>query len=262
MKKKVIITTVVAFVLLAAVIAAGLNAIFTVTHVRADFTTYSEAGSADAVELRGRLDQYIGKSSTFLDLGELSEEVARYPFFRLACIEKRYPTTVYLRIEERKETYAIAGEDGYTTFADNGLLLRSGLSENTNRCGGQNILLEGFSFTAEGSPATMQGEYAEALLSVMQAFKSALTEPRANVLTVTLMRNTSDRRNDFFRIRMCEGVAIDLADPASYPAEKAALALEKYFALSDEMRTFGFITVVDGANGELFADYSRNSRLG
>ena len=39
MKQKTIITTIIAFVLLVAVIAAGVNAIFTVTYVRATFRT-------------------------------------------------------------------------------------------------------------------------------------------------------------------------------------------------------------------------------
>ena len=52
MKKRSILTTVIAFVLLVAVIAAGLNAIFTVTYVRANFRTYTERGAATAEELK------------------------------------------------------------------------------------------------------------------------------------------------------------------------------------------------------------------
>ena len=46
MKKRAILTTVVAFLLLVAVIAAGLNAVFTVTYVNARFLTYTEEGDA------------------------------------------------------------------------------------------------------------------------------------------------------------------------------------------------------------------------
>ena len=68
MKKRSILTTVIAFVLLVAVIAAGLNAIFTVTYVRANFRTYTERGAAAAEELKEELNGYVNRSSVFLDL--------------------------------------------------------------------------------------------------------------------------------------------------------------------------------------------------
>ena len=52
MKQKTILTTIIAFVLLVAVIAAGVNAIFTVTYVRATFRTYTERGAAAAESLK------------------------------------------------------------------------------------------------------------------------------------------------------------------------------------------------------------------
>ena len=61
MKKRTILTTVVAFVLLVAVIAAGVNAIFTVTYVRATFRTYTERGAAAAESLKEELNGYIKK---------------------------------------------------------------------------------------------------------------------------------------------------------------------------------------------------------
>ena len=92
--------------------AAGLNAIFTVTHVKTEFTTYSEEGREEARTLRERLDGFVGKSTTFLDLEDISAIVEEYPFFRLEALEKQYPTTVYVRVSERKETFAVLREDG------------------------------------------------------------------------------------------------------------------------------------------------------
>lgn len=262
MKKKAILTTVVCAVLLLLVVAAGLNAIFTVTLVRTEFTTYSEEGRAEAEDLRKRLDGFVGKSSAFLDLGEISGIVAEYPFFKLESLEKRYPTTVYVRVSERRETFAVARADGdYDLYAENGVFLRTSASAD-NRAGGQNVLLEGFSLGAEGTPAMLTGEYAQSLLGAAEAFSEELSEIRANVLSVTLVKNTSNARNDYFRIRMHEGVVVDLANPAAMAKEKAALALARYAALSDEARSFGYITVVDGEDGTLLSDYSRNSLLG
>ena len=222
MKKRVIFTTVVAFVLLGAVIAAGLNAIFTVTHVRTDFTTYSEEGRAEAIELRERLDGFVGKSSTFLHLEEIEKIVEEYPSFRIEALEKRYPTTVYLRVSERRETLAILREDGkYDLYADSGTFLRTA-DDAENRAGGSNVLLEGFSLRAEGEPQTLTGEYAEAVLAAVRAMEEKLVELRANVLAFTLVKNTSSARNDYIRVTMREGVVVDLANPAVLAGEKAA----------------------------------------
>lgn len=260
MKKRLIITTVVAFVLLAAAIAAGLNAIFTVTHVRAEFTTCSEAGEAEAVELREKLDAYIGKSSTFLNLNDVRKTVESYPCFRLECIEKQYPTTIRLMITERKETFACAREEGgYAIFDEEGRYLYDS-ETNVNRVAGENILLDGFSLDADNM--LLVGDYVEQLLSVAATFRDTLTEIRANVISVTLKKQTSDARSDFFRIQMQEGVVIDLVNPSVRAEDKADVALQTYMKLSDEARTFGFITVVDRTEtGELFSDYSRNSQF-
>ena len=59
MKKRSILTTVVAFLLLAAVVAAGLNAVFTVTYVNADFVTYTQEGEQEAQQLKEQLNGYL-----------------------------------------------------------------------------------------------------------------------------------------------------------------------------------------------------------
>ena len=78
--------------------------------------------------------------------------------------------------------------------------------------------------------------------------------------SVRLEMPVTDASSHYFRIQMREGVVIDLIAPAVKIAEKADAALRKYASLSDEERTFGFITVVDGTDG-IRTDYSRNSAL-
>lgn len=261
MKKRLVITTVVAFFLLVAILAAALNTIFTVTHVRTDFSTYSEAGKEEAATLREELDAYIGKSTTFLDLEEVASTVEKYPYFHLEKIEKQYPTTIYLRILERKETFSVAEQGGgYADYADNGVFLRTA-ETCENRAGGDNILLTGFAFTRSGEPAVFKGTYAEEVRLAAEAFRERLGEVRANIVSIELVRKTSDARNDFFRIHTREGVVIDLGNPASLAADKARLAVERYLSLGDEDRIFGYITVLDGNDGKLYSDYTRNSAL-
>ncbi len=259
MKKKVILTSIVAFVLLAAAIAAGLNAVFTVTHVRAEFVTVSEEGRADAAELREKLDAFIGKSTTFLNTEEVREVVESYPCFKLKQIEKQYPTTIYLSVTERKEAYVLAQKNGkYAVFDEEGKYLYE-KTTTQNRASGENIVLNGFLLSNQNG--ALGGTYAKEIKSVFSAFCERLGEVRANVISISLVSPTSNRVNDFFRVRMREGVVIDLSNPQLKTAEKALLALDRYESISDEDRIFGFITVVDGADGKPVSDYSRNSSL-
>ena len=59
MKKKVLILTGVAVALLIAVIAAALNAVFTVARVEVHFSVCSSQGEAEAVLLQGELDRRL-----------------------------------------------------------------------------------------------------------------------------------------------------------------------------------------------------------
>ncbi len=261
MKTRVILTTLVAFLLLVAVTAAGLNAVFTVTNVRSEFRTYSADGERDAAALRTELDGFVGASTTFFDLDEIRGAVEKYPCFRLEEVKKEFPSTLRVVVRERRETFAVALEEGgYAVLDEEGNYLY-GKEENVNRVFGANILLEGFDpISSAGTPG---GAYFDAWREVASVFEEALTEIRANVVSVTLMRTTSVERNDFFRIRMREGVVVDIGNPSFKPTEKAQLAVRDYLALADEERIFGFITVVDSpASGEVLPpDYSRESNL-
>lgn len=260
MRKRVLLATFVALVLLAAAIGAGMNAVFTVTNVRAEFSTCSEAGAEEAVRIRAALDGFVGKSTTFLDLDDVRAAVEENPCFRVESAEKIYPATVRVSVSELREEFACRTETGYAILDGEGKCLYE-KEENVNRVSGENILLEGFGL--EYSGGTAQGEYFENVLEVATAFRASLGEIRSNVVSITLVKVTSAARNYFFRIRMKEGVVIDLGNPAEKAGEKAAAAIGAYNALSDENRIFGFITVLDSPEtGEVLRpDYSRDSRL-
>ncbi len=253
MTKRKLLTAIVAFVLLAAVVAAGLNAIFTVTYVRLEYESYSLQGSEEGGDLREKLDAFVGKSTTFLDLDDVAAVVAKYPAMRLISIEKRYPTVVRLVVRERRETFTFARQDGYAVLDEEGKYLYDKQTTD-NRAAGKNILLEGFSFTvADGE---VSGAYLPELTALAAAFRSEIKELRANILSVTVAQATERPEDHTFRLVMQEGVMIDIAEPAVHIGEKAACALEQYLALSDEERTGGYLTVVEGPDG-IHYDYSR-----
>lgn len=254
-RTRVILSTLIALLLLAAAIAAGLNAVFTVTYIRAEFSTFSEEGSRDAAELKEKLDRFVGKSTTFLDLDDVEEVVKDYPHFTIGSLGKKFPSTVEISVFERREAYAFLGEDGAFVFLDEkGNFLTDGNADTANRAGGRNILLENFplSFSETGG---VSGEYLGELLAVMDTFKEVLTEIRANVVSVTLDLGTTDRKNVTFRVQMAEGVILVLESPSRLTEEKAALAVTRYGALADEERLYGLLTVYETENGELRASY-------
>lgn len=251
MKKKVILSTIVSFLLLFAVVAVGLNAIFTVTVVNADFCVYSEDGRGEAEALKADLDKFVGKSSTFLKIEDVEKTVRSYPAFRVTQVRKKYPEAVEVSVCERKETYAFKTENGFSLLDENGCYLYD-KKENTNRLGGGNILLEGFEFSVS-EREFVTGEHAQTLFEAFGAFSEKLTEIRANVTGAAFVKASSS--TSYFRFYMREGVAIDLYGADRMVKEKAQAAAEKYLSLSDLERTEGVISVVYTNAGQLNVDY-------
>lgn len=256
MKKRVILTTVVSIVLLLAVILAGLNAVYTVTSVRANFQTFSNDGDSEARELQGKLDSFVNSSTVFLALDEVQAVVDEYPCFRLEEMEKRYPDRVQLKITERKETFFYCLPDGsYAILDEKGEFIYEKESD-VNRTGGGNILLSGFGFEIDGDG--VRGNYFEELTGVFAVLSETLFEVRANVLSITLDYGGDEgtTTNDFFSIEMREGVLIEIYAPHTKADEKTRLAIEYYASeLKDFERVRGAITVVDSLSDELILDY-------
>lgn len=254
MKKRAIIATAVAFILLLAVVAAGLNIVFTVSYVDVTFVSFSQAGDKDAAELKEKLDSFVGKSTTFLDLADVEATVEEFPCFRTEEIKKHFPNKIELTVSERREAFAFEREDGKFAILDEDGKYLYDKEENVNRTGGKNILLEGFTLTT-GEEGEVEGLYFLELLSVFGVFRETLVQPRANVLSVRLYRPASDPINDIFFIDMSEGVEIDVGNPAHKTEEKARGVLERYLSLKDIERTYGRIAAEDRGD-EVKVEYS------
>ncbi len=244
MKQKTIITTIIAFVLLVAVIAAGVNAIFTVTYVRATFRTYTERGAAAAESLKEELNGYINRSSVFLNLDDVRATVEADPRFEVVSVAKEYPETVVVEVVERREAFAVAAEDGtYTVLDEEGWALGSSQTAEGY------ILLEGFALTVQDGRAG--GENFDLLLQAYNAMRELLGEVRANVLSVAYQ---SPADWTLFRIQMREGAEIVLLNPADRTGEMAAAATQCYLDMTDADRILQTITVTLTTEGEIAVD--------
>ena len=249
--KKALIMTSIAFVLLLAVVAAGLNVIFTVTYIEASFTTCSLQGEEDAKALKAELDEFVGDSTTFLKLDKVKAAVEKYPCFRLESVKKKLPKAVEVTVRERRELFAYQTEDGkYAMIDTEGVCIRLS-DDNVSRTGGENVLLKNFSLTAEvGQPVS--GAYFDALLSAFAGFEAYLTDARANVREVVLSYNASSQALNSFDIEMQEGCVIVMYNPLSRADEKAKKAVEVYQGFDDIQKMYSSIVVAeDRESGEI-----------
>lgn len=249
MKKKVILTSIVSFVLLLLVIFAGINAIYTVTSVRANFSTFSAEGESEAHELQEKLNSFVNKSSIFLKVGAIQDTVNEYPYFYLDEVKKHYPDRVELKISERKEAFTYLSDGKYVVLDEAGKYLCE-KETNANRAGGENILLEGFNFAGD------EVEYLAETLQMFNAFQKELLEARANIVSVKLERNTSFAATDNLIIQMHEGVVFRINDPHARTDEKVRMMVECYNGLSDLDRVTQEITIQENKEGEIKPSYS------
>ncbi len=257
--KKALIMTSVAFVLLLAVIAAGLNVIFTLTYVDASFSTFSAQGEEEAEKLKKELDGFTGGSTTFLRLSDVRETVNKYPCFRVESIKKKFPKTLEVTVTERAELFAYETADGnYAMIGSDGTCLRTS-DENVSRTGGENILLKNFNLDVSiGKQAGGEDErYFAALLDAFKGFGQILNDAKANVRGVSLRigGNPNNPLTSLFVIEMQEGVAIEMNNPLSKVEEKAAKAAEVYYSLGDIAKMYGCITVTESSGGTINAVY-------
>lgn len=262
---RVILTSIVAVLMLIAVIAAGLNAVFTVTLVRAEFALCSAEGQKEAKELQEELDTFVGKSTTFLDLEDMEALVSAYPCFRLEGIRKKFPKTVELQITERKELFAFElAEGGYAILDEEGIYLYSrSESENVNRADGAPNLVVSYVkivgsdrmeipvFPFEGQLGERaNATYFDELFTVFRVFGEKLSSVRANILSVKIEQRGSDPRNDFLCMEMREGVRIEIGNPSYRVEDKARAAIGKYLSLDDVQMVSGVVQAIDYTDGE------------
>lgn len=259
--KKALIMTSVAFVLLLAVAAAGLNVIFTVSYIDASFSLYSEQGEKEAETLKKELDEFVGDSTTFLKLSEVEKTVEKYPCFRVESVKKKFPKTIEVVVKERRELFAYRTEEGYAMIGADGNCLRMS-EDNVSRTGGENVLLKNFELSV-ALGERVRGDYFDALVSAFEGFETGIGDAKAIVREVTLFIGGSANNplTNFFLIEMQEGVVIEMNDPLSMPYEKAKKAVEVYGTLGDVTRMYGCITVAEvmGESGTINASYDEKS---
>ncbi len=244
MKKKIVITSIISVLVLLAAIVAGLNAIFSVGEVKAEFSVRTDAARRESVALQAELDVFVGKSTVLLDLKEVEDVVAKYPYFQLDEISKQYPQAIVLKLTERQELFAVQTQTGYRMFDTEGTFL-SERESNANRAdGAENILLCDI---AEGS-----ADFTTAV-QILNAMGESISHLRMSIKTVTLVQKASDAFE--LIVQTSEGVTLRFYDPSVQGAEKARLVAAKYLSLADEERMYGEVYAIVTNDGSLVCEY-------
>lgn len=249
MRQRAFLTTLIAILLLAAVIAAGFHAVFTVAYVQASFYTHTPEGDRAAQQLKEELNAYLGSSTTFLDLDEVRATAESNPRFRVLSLEKHFPSAIALEIEERYAAFAVPSGEGFALVDNDGVRIDEVSSAESY------IELKG-DFSVSFVDGRAAGGYVNELLVMYSSFLQALGEPRANLLSISLVDSGASSRFDQFCIQTVEGVEIVIWNPSERPAEAGDAAVQKYLELTETERVRGSIVVqAVSATGEMNAEY-------
>lgn len=236
MKKKTVLIAFIAVILLAAVVAAGLHAVFTVAYIRASFTTHTPEGEVAAQELKEKLNTYLNRSMTFLDIEEVRTTAQSNPRFRIVTAEKSFPSTIVLEIEERSAAFVIRSQEGYDVIDNEGVrIAQTQSAENYVELTGD--------FSVSYENGVMTGNFVPELLQMYASFIEILGEPRANFTSISLTSGGAVTRLSRFRIETREGVEIVILNPSERVSELGIAAVQKYLSLQDAQRVRGSIVV-------------------
>lgn len=248
MKTKKLVIFGISAALLIAVVAAAINAVFTVSSVQVNFRTFSEQGKTEAAQLQEQLEEtFLGRSTTLLSLDDVRAEVKKFPWFKVESIEKKFPSNVVLSVSEREETFAYRRENGVYAILDETGAFVYDSADNVNRNGGENILLSGFEWEIPSVGETASGEFFASVVGMTDAFTRVLGNVRANVESVALVHRTIE--GDYFQLKMREGVMLEIHLPQNKTKEKSESMAEAYIELSETQKTYGYLDLIELQDG-------------
>lgn len=248
-------------------LAIGIGVVYSVRNVNVSLISYAgeEAAKAAISEIKLSVSgECAGKVISFVDEEDVRGCVERdftvngaEKKYTLESFEKIYPCTLNITVKERRATYAVASENGFDIYDENGGYMRSS-DENLNKTelggdGAPFVLVEG----------TETDEELQAVMELCAVFGSEdnFSAIRAAVDKVTLVKSQStiaaDRLNFFLRC----GLTVVVQDYSVSGAEKIARAAKEFSSLTGEQKLSGTIYCHITADGAVEATYGKNRNL-
>ena len=102
-------------------LVAGRSSLFAVDRIRVVGASHLGAGAVKRLAGIARDANVL-----FLDAGAVERRLEADPWIRRATVERAYPSTVTIRVEERAPVAAVPGDGGYALVAADGTLLEQG----------------------------------------------------------------------------------------------------------------------------------------
>ena len=260
-KKLVILYAVILFLV---VFAITFNSVCSIARFDVSFEVFSMADEAQAVQRRLE-EEYNGKSYLFFgeeDVTGIVEEEGK-GYFELEGFTKTFPNVISFRVREKCELFSLeSGGVYYAVDKENTVLSKTEGSAVSN-LGGSNTAVYGIGFADAqvGQTLLVAEEDAAAYAAVTEVYEQmdeVLGGARSNVLSIRYDNSFEGLVGGVSSlcIEMREGVMIWLIDPLESAGDKARAATERYLALSDAQRTYGYITASSGSGS---ADYTEET---
>ena len=252
MRKKLLVIVMTALIFASACIL-GFTTVYRVDKVTLYVQAVSDSEEAKSEEQalqESLLDAYKGENLLFSKKTTATEVLSKFPCFRLVKFDKKSPDRIVIEVTEDAEVYAVETEDGYYLLSEDGTTLGK-RGDYKNRLDGEdNLLMKGFSVTANRGEIPQNDPAFLAALAFSKEVSALLSGIRKNVLSVERILKTPEGA-DFPAVMLCftmkEGVRLYVNQAEIDTEEKANSAIEKYLSLSVEEKTKGAITLLETA---------------
>ncbi len=243
MRKRKILTILLTAVLFLTASLLTVFSVFRVNAVTLQISTVSEAAKEEAELLEKTLLELYDKESIFsVEDTKAREAFESYPHFRFGQFEKSYPNRLIFVASEDPEVYAVEKDGNYFILNGDGVMLEERDTPKNRSDGEDNVIINGLSFTAEkGEPTT--DETSLSILAFCKVLDEKFEGLRSNILSVTLVRPTSNAMDDYLVLQAREGVQIWVYAPLQNHEEKATKLLSFYENMSTEQRICGKVIV-------------------
>ncbi len=209
---------------------------FSLKHVNSEYIVQSNSVRYQKVE--NLLSGYKNKNLCFLDLDKITTKIEKDPYLKVNKIEKKYPNSINIAVEERKEMFEITYNSEVYVLDENYFILNK-KTEN-----GDNILLslDGSVFDVDSLEIKSTFKFNKhelencinLMLNLFSDWKNLLSEVKVERVGGEYGQYY-DRYSIYFKT--IQGSIIKIQDVLEQPEEKVSLAYETYEELSDLEKT-------------------------
>lgn len=212
-----------------------LSYAFSLKHINSEYVIQGDSLRYQKVE--SLLADYKNKNLCFLDLDKITTKIEKNPYLKVDKIEKKYPNSINITVEERKEMFEITYQSSVYVLDENYFVLdvKSKKGDNIELCLDEKV----FDAESLGIKKTLKFNNAnienciKAMFGVFSDWKNLLSEVE--------VKKIGDYGDSFYSVLFTttQGCVIEIqkASDSKLTEEKVLRAYEVYGELSDLEKT-------------------------